>query len=669
MNRFHLLYAQPLVSIILLLSCAAPPLPTDPAEDARIDQNRSLSTLTILGDSLVEGQELLCTLMVTKPGYVDSYFVDISRENTTIGIEEGVVKDSLVPLVLSVGDGDTGQWTLLVTILKTNGEEDRLTREIHVRQADSSRDAGLDPLRSFRQISSRNDSLSAGQAIICTLVTRFPSHLDNYQIMLSGQSSSRVLASGNTVDALIPFYLSIAEPGTWTLKATVTRTAGGADSLLKTIHIVESDNSLPTADAEQGLYTVHIQDSVTVGFELEDTDGSLLASIFRLTSSEGTVIDTNVFLSASTTKRVERTIHGTSLDSLFCFVHAIDNDQQVSATAQCTVVVIDTADPELSLISNLPDTILNLPVTIRALVTDQSGIDSVTMGGDLMSVIGDTAEAVLSSLDSGITVKTIRVRDRAGNQTTLDVELEFYGEKSYPPELSISGQSIAEGQAFDTIYLMDSVSITNPQITDPASYKLDSLTWTVAGEPGKLAVDTLMGPPRVVITSTDSTLAVGETVSEVISFQVMDSRGQVDEVNLAFVVTGVNDKPVVTIGNQRKQCSAWFDTLSLESSYYDEEDPANLTGRWDFSGGTHLKVDSVMHYKESCVPGFGCIVLPVFTGRITVVPKAVADSNWTGTDTLTFRVQDSDGAWSEEKEVTFSRTTTCIIQPPVIDPF
>lgn len=642
--------------------CDAPPLPPDPSESAAIDQERSLNALTSRGDTLIAGQAMLCTLVVTYPEYMDAYYVDISQSNTTKRIGSGTVTDTIVPVVLSIDD--VGSWTLMITVVKADGKELTLDREVVILAEDPARDAGFDKVVSLRQLSERGDSLIAGEVVPCTLLTVFPTYLKNLQVILLNNSNYDVLKADSVVDSLIPLFLSIADTGTYSLRAKVTRTSGGFDSLVHTIRVVPSAKALPATTPDSTVYHVHIGDSVTLGFDFSDEDGSLFASIIHEVTVGGTEKDTAFYLTPVSSTRREWVVTAESYDTVFCLAQAIDDDKQKGAVVKCTVVVIDTVTPQLSLITTLPDTILNLPITIQAHVTDLSGIESVKFGDEVMSLTQDTAEIVVSALDSGETEVRICASDRAGNRDSIGITLRYYGEKTYPPELTISDQSIIEGQEFDTIYLADSVRLTDPSISDTVSFIADSLTWKVVEQPGKLVVDTLMGPPRVVISLPDTVLGSGDLLVEQVTITVTDSRGRADHVTAVFAVSGVNDQPVVTIGNQSKLCGFWFDTLKLGTSFADEEDDSTSAVRWEFEHGKHLRVDSVFTFTKDC-SGFGgiCVFRKYFTGRIVVVPKSAADSNWTGVDTVSFRVQDTDGAWSDTKKVRFSRSTDCIILP------
>ena len=205
----------------------------------------------------------------------------------------------------------------------------------------------------------------------------------------------------------------------------------------------------------------------------------------------------------------------------------------------------------------------------------------------------DTVAFSIVSLDSGVTTDSLEVWDRGGNRSVKSFQLTYSGEKTYPPKINpIAIAPIAEHSSFDTLYLDSCVKITDPS----ATYSVDSLKWTIS-------VDALDSGMTVDFDSTTRKLHVGVTSGEIskdrktlVSFRVTDPSGNSDEQkSVPFWVIEKNDPPEVVLKNQTVIGTAVFDTLKIDTCFFDP-DPAQ-TLSIVIERGHYLKPDSISVLK------------------------------------------------------------------------
>jgi hypothetical protein len=89
---------------------------------------------------------------------------------------------------------------------------------------------------------------------------------------------------------------------------------------------------------------------------------------------------------------------------------------------------------------------------------------------------------------------------------------------------------------------------------------------------------------------------------------------------------------------------------------------------WHFVDGTYFFADSVWRIECSTPRGGGFgICLPRFTGRVAIAPDTslIDPTTWTGSDTLTIRVEDGHGPGGvTTRDVIFTKYEFQVYLPP-----
>ena len=170
-------------------------------------------------------------------------------------------------------------------------------------------------------------------------------------------------------------------------------------------------------------------------------------------------------------------------------------------------------------------------------------------------------------------------------------------------------------------------------VADPDN--LDSeITWSVSGN-SALTVSIVNRVATITIPN------VNWNGSETITFRATDPGSLSNSDAAVFTVTAVNDPPVVTdIPNQTIAEGASFATINLDN-YVSDIDDADNQITWTYSGNTNLSV--------------------TITNRVATITVPGAD--WNGSETITFRASDDDGA-SATDPATF--TVTPVNDAPVV---
>jgi hypothetical protein len=224
---------------------------------------------------------------------------------------------------------------------------------------------------------------------------------------------------------------------------------------------------------------------------------------------------------------------------------------------------------------------------------------------------------------------TIRIEDPDGFWDIANVQLNIILVTNQPPVVSnIPNQTIAEGQSFATISLDNYVA--DPDNPD------DEITWSYSGNTD---LNVSISPARVATITVPNGNWNG---SETITFTATDPGGLSDSDPATFTVTPVNDPPVVSnIPNQTVPEGNSFATISLDNYVADPDNPDNEI-TWSYSGNIALNVS----------------ISPIRVATITV-----PNTNWTGSETITFTATDRDGL-SDSDPATF--TVTAENDPPVV---
>ncbi len=191
----------------------------------------------------------------------------------------------------------------------------------------------------------------------------------------------------------------------------------------------------------------------------------------------------------------------------------------------------------------------------------------------------------------------------------------------------IPDQSVTEGTTFASINLDDFVA--DPDNAD------NEITWTIIGE----------DDVTVVITDRVATITANDQEwngTDVVRFVATDPEGEFDDELVTFEVTVVYDPPVVgDIPDQEITEGTAFASISLDDFVTDADNDIE-TLMWTASGQTDLVVE--------------------ITDRIANI--SVNDTEWNGSETITFQAEDPDGETGFD-QATF--TVTAVDAPPVID--
>ncbi|NIQ88410.1 MAG: hypothetical protein GWN93_04770, partial [Deltaproteobacteria bacterium] len=184
-----------------------------------------------------------------------------------------------------------------------------------------------------------------------------------------------------------------------------------------------------------------------------------------------------------------------------------------------------------------------------------------------------------------------------------------------PVVSDIPDQTVAEGDPFATISLDDYVSDIDDLDAD--------ITWSTSGE---VNLSVSIDVNRV---ATITALDPNWNGSETITFRATDVGGLFAEDAATFTVTPVNDAPVVSgIPDQTIDEGSTFATINLDNYVVDvDNDDTELT--WSKSGNSELFVD--------------------ITNRVATI--IIPNSDWYGTETITFRATDPFGLFGEDAAV------------------
>ena len=543
-------------------------------------------------------------------------------------------------------------------------------------------DAKIVPDKSLQSLDARSDSLKVGTTMRCTVEVYLPKLIDSIYVHLSRNGSDSIIASGAITGASFDFPLSVPVPGVYGLTVVIVKTDKSVDSLVKPITVYAM---VPVVMPDSASYTVYLPaDSFTFRFTVTDPDSNVRIAY--------TWIDTEMsppitFLTPkpfhetfSRTVNSARLLAAVKADApIVCYALAIDlPDSNVSEMARCTLYVRDSIPPQITLLSpsNINDTIKTLPVIIKALITDLTGINSVTFNGSAMtfdSLHKDTALISVSALDTGKNLDSIVAFDNAENKSKLAFSLIYKGKQLYRPEIKDLSRATPEIKRFDTLFLDTCVIIKDPTVINKQAFARDSLTWLITDSSGSQIP--VPSSHKISIPQPPDTEWVG-TIK--LTFKVwIDSTPSLNDTKQpSFFVTEVPDKPVILLGQFWCSNTGYSDTVYLDAvTTVRDPDNSNTSLNWRFTQGKHFKVDSLYSSriglaKTAVVPidPIGPILPPIglkyFNRHIIVGPITAADTSFYGTDTLTFTVTDPGGL-SDSKAIYFSRIVgKCLIHIP-----
>ncbi|MBD3344558.1 MAG: hypothetical protein GF401_05805 [Chitinivibrionales bacterium] len=617
--------------------------------------------LTILSDSMpVSEQSRVCTAAVYFPDCIDSFIVRRIHNNfyDTL-LAEGAVNTEHIQFSTVLPLPGKYRYTVYLSKQMEEGDStwvqwDSLSKTVT---------AISDNSPSIISFSLTKDSLAIFEEYACTLAVSSPELVDSFEAVLLYNEAHAVIARGKVSDSPVTFTFPVEYEGEFFLKVTIYNYDGTEKQQIQT-HT--GYRMSPIVEPESTFYTVNLTGSVDVAFLVSDPDGNLWSYTTWIDSSDS--LEGLFSLDRRERDTVVRSVDGSRMDTFTVQAAVMDEDSQWSEIARCTVAVIDTIPPQLSFVGIEPsanDTLIEeLPCSLLVRVMDDSPVDSVKLEDERMILEGDSAFIKISSLDSGSFDYKVYAWDRAGNIESLSVRIEYEGAVTYPPQINtarLQNQTITENGTFDTLFLDSCVSI------DPLSgYSVDDLTWSITEQDSTSGVEHHIDS---VLRKIRFTVADSEwNESEAIFFTVTSPALLSDNKAITFTVEGINDAPVVRIDDQSVYIDSEFDSIYLDSSTFDPEDlPSEL--EWSYTKGDVFEVDSV--FALQCIPqkgdfGGSCLYFSYFTGKIRIAYRtdtSIDSTTWTGTDTLYFRVRDSEGKWSVNTPVTFTKTNSIIFDP------
>ena len=525
-------------------------------------------------------------------------------------------------------------------------------------------DAIIVPAKSLQSLDAKGDSVKAFTSVQCSVEVYLPKLIDSFYVHVTKNGGDTIIAKGAISGTEFSFTFSAGSAGTYGLDVIVVKTDGTHDSLSKTVTVfvyapVVTPDSLVR-------HVILPADSFTFNFTVADADSNVWKAYTWLDTAENVMQETS-FAPKTHHAVFSRTLNASALLAalkapVVCNALAIDADSNVSKAVACTLIVTDTTAPTIRLLS--PDTanpVTSLPDTIRALVSDLAGISSATFNGSSMTLAPtkDTVSCIASSLDTGRHTDSIIAVDGSGNKGRLYFPLTYHGKQLYRPEIKELSRATTEGHLFDSLWLDTCVTTKDPAVTDQRQWAHDSLTWFITDSAGnQLAVS---ASHRIAIPQSADTEWAG-SITLTFKVWITNNPALSDTKQPIFFVAEVWDPPVITLANQTVCGSkAQFDTIYLDTiATVRALDNAPSTLQWSFTNGKHFRVNQID--RTICIAGKFCRLVP--TRYIAIDTLTLADSTWTGTDTLTFTVTAPDHpALPTSKEILFTRLKFCFLQP------
>ena len=634
--------------LVLALVCTNPQNPFTNPKSAAIVAD---SSLTSLKDSVAAFTSVPCTVSVYLPGLIDSFFVTRSiGSQVDTAIASGKVTAATFAFSLPVLY--PGSYTIKVRIVKTDKTADSLTRTFIVYSPYTT-------LINF--VLPQTDSLRYHREYACSCSISHPELADSVLAHLIYGSTDTVLVRTKAA-ASLSFGFTVPTVGAFSIRVNVTLLGSGVDSVTKgLIGYILTPAVTPLSVS---YHVILPADSFTVWFTATAPDSNLRLAYTWIDTAVGQAQKT-VFSSLKPfLDSISRTVNNATLLNglkapIVFHTYAIDADSLVSPVASCTLHVTDTTKPTIRLL--VPDTtvaVSALPVTIKAVVTDLDGINTVAFNGSSMKFApgaGDTAVDSVSSIDTGTAKDSIVAIDNAGNRTALLFPLTYHGKKLYPPFIRDLSRATTEGHAFDSLYLDTCVILTDTSIKAVAAYKRDSLSWIITDSSGaQIAVS---GTHRIMIPFPEDSSFFG-TIKLTFKVFVTNTPTLYDTKQPSFFVTQANFPPVITLASDQCFKVLRTDTIFLDTitTAHDPNDALSSLN-WSFSKGNHFKVDSVyssrLLAKVSESAGLPIVnpIIPIFlfTRRIVIDAISAADTSYYGTDSLTFTVKDPGGLVASKK--------------------
>jgi hypothetical protein len=513
-------------------------------------------------------------------------------------------------------------------------------------------------------LKSLTGTLNANQSYACTLHVALPELVDSVNVLLdSGSAASTIFVKKplSSSDTIILFTVTVGSSAQEKVMAFLFRANAGVDTLIVSI-TVALPKIPPTIKPDSLVYHTYLRNKVDVHFAITDPDSDIRSCQVWVDSVTGT--STGFPLSGSNrgSTSITDSITSTKFDTIVVFAQAIDSIGNFSAMAQCTVFVLDTVKPVLSLLHITPSfgdtSVKNLPCTLSVLVKDDSPIDSVKYQNQLMSMNGDTAWVLIASLDSGKVRYPVVAWDRARNRDSLSVPINYIGTIKYKLALKTGiTQTVAEDVPFKSISLDSCIASINP---DPSLSGIgkwrDSLVWTITdGDTSARSIkDSFdLKNRRVFFAVGDSEWNGTETFTLLANWPGTTMAAG----SITLTVTPVNDPPRLL---WKSSCMKTpYDSLLIDANKC-ATDPDNTVSSltWtDTAKGTYFMLlrQSGLRTAKVAVVNPIEIIPRLWNGTWKLVPKpgikfaTILGRDWTGIDTI--RVGVSDGQHTDSGKV------------------
>lgn len=599
------------IFFLLLTVCTFPSDPFKNPDNAII---RKENTSRCIPDTIKPFSSYPCTVDLRLPLLIDTFYVSFQNDSLDTTIFSTTEIDSLLEFPLIIPFEDNGN--LKVHIVKQNGSIDSLVKKIYV-------------LSSKIYEIQIPDTIYGNSSYTFQIKYSCPDLVDSISVRLTTDfitDSLLIRSKTEKSDSLLFFSFSAARPGQYIFSTILHKKGGYVDS---TLSETVANNFFPEIKALSPQISAYAGDSVTIEFEAVDPDGNLNRCFFYIDSIGAQGIIRNFEKTDDTTGKAEIKISTTGFDSISVFAYAEDSTKNASSFTSSIVFVKDTIDPVLEVISVSPVfgndyTVPDLPCTIKVSVTDQSAIDSVLFNNQYMSLVKDTAMLITSLIDSGLNDYKIRAWDRASNNSSISVSINYTGGKVFAPRINsnLYSRTIDENQVFSTIYLDSCIDIE-----EDAPYNHDSCEWTISEEEenDKLVMSFDTTERIVTICVPDSEW----NGSEIFIFSVSAPGGAVDQKPVIFTVNPINDPPVIVSGTyQCKPVGTSFDTILIDTCVTDpDNDIKTLTWSFDSSSGNILEFKKVMR---------GIVINPLFKQKNssdnstqTEIPNLIPFNTWT----------------------------------------
>ncbi len=457
-----------------------------------------------------------------------------------------------------------------------------------------------------------DQTINEGESFLSIALDDYVSDVDNSDAEItwtySGNSELQVTISGDHV-------ATIAVPnedwfGSETITFTATDPGDSSDSDAATFTVVNVNdapvavNDTVTTDEDTPL-TVHVLNNDS------DIDGDALIVESVTAPANGTVE-----ISGDTTVVYTPSADWSGSDS-FDYTISDGNGGTSTATVYVTVQAVNDAP----VVSDIPDQTVNEGETFATINLDDyvSDVDNSdaemtwTYSGntELTVSIDENHVATVTIPDSnwfGAETITFTATDPGGLSNSDAAVFTVNNVNDAPVVSQIPDQTINEGETFATISLDDYVSDIDNSDSD--------ITWTYSGN-SELQVS--IDENRVATISAPDSNWFG---SENITFTATDPGGLADSTTAAFTVNPVNDAPVVSdIPDQTVNEGETFATINLDD-YVTDVDNTDAEMTWTYSGNT---------------------VLTVSIDENHVATVTIPDSNWYGSETITFTATDPGG--------------------------